>query len=100
MSTEQKSEVSALMQHSVSRRNILRGATIIAGGAAALAASIAPAAAQSGKMSQQAAAYQNGPKSGQKCLDCSFFVQPSSCKLVDGTISPVGWCKFYAKKAS
>lgn len=100
MSTEQKSEVSALAQQNVSRRSVLRGATTIAGGAAALAVSITPGAAQSGKMSQQAAAYQNGPKNGQKCLDCSFFVQPSSCKLVDGNISPVGWCKFYAKKAS
>lgn len=99
MSTENKTEISLLV-HGVSRRNLLRGATIIAGGAAALAALIVPAPAQSGKMSQQAAAYQNGPKNGQKCLDCSFFVQPSSCKLVDGNISPVGWCKFYAKKAS
>lgn len=84
----------------LSRRKLLRGATVLAGGAALVAGSLAPAAAQSGKMSQQAASYQNGPKSGQKCLDCSFFVQPSSCKLVDGTISPVGWCKFFAKKAS
>lgn len=65
-----------------------------------MAASIAPATAQSGKMSQKAALYQDGPKSGQKCLDCSFFVKPSSCKLVDGTVSPVGWCKFFAKTAS
>ena len=84
----------------LSRRKVLRGATIVAGGAALVASSLAPASAQSGKMTQKAAAYQDGPKNGQKCLDCSFFVQPSSCKLVDGTISPVGWCKFYAKKTS
>lgn len=87
-------------QAAISRRSILRGATVLAGGAAIVAASIVSAAAQSGKMSKQAAQYQDGPKSGQKCLDCSFFVQPSSCKLVDGTVSPVGWCKFFAKKAS
>ena|SRR5437763_16081347 len=84
----------------LSRRNLLRGATLFAGGVAIVAGSLARAAAQAGKMTQQAAAYQNGPKNGQKCLDCSFFIQPSSCKLVEGTISPVGWCKFYAKKAS
>jgi len=85
----------------ISRRGILRSATVIAGGAALVAGAFGPACAQqTGKMTQQAAAYQNGPKSGQKCLDCSFFVQPSSCKLVDGNISPVGWCKFYAKKTS
>ena len=83
----------------VSRRSLLRGAGVIAGGAVIVAGSLATASAQSGKMSQQAAAYQNGPKNGQKCLDCSFFTQPSGCKLVDGTISPVGWCKFWAKKS-
>ena len=85
---------------SISRRNVLRGATVLASGAALVAGSLAPACAQSGKMTQLAAAYQNGPKNGQKCLDCSFFIQPQACKLVEGTISPVGWCKFYAKKAS
>jgi hypothetical protein len=79
---------------------MLRGATAYAGGAAIVAVSIASAAAQSGKMSKQAAQYQDGPKSGQKCLDCALYIQPSSCKLVDGTISPVGWCKFFAKKAA
>jgi hypothetical protein len=51
-------------------------------------------------MSQQAAAYQPSPKNGQKCLDCALFIQPQACKVVEGTISPVGWCKFYAKKTS
>ena len=84
----------------VSRRSVLRGATVIAGGAAVLAGALAPATAQSGKMSQQAASYQSAPKNGQKCMDCSFFAAPTACKLVDGTISPAGWCKFYAKKAN
>jgi hypothetical protein len=84
----------------ISRRNLLRGATVMAGGAVVLAGALSAANAQSGKMSQVVAAYQSAPKNGQKCLDCSFFASPASCKLVDGTISPVGWCKFYAKKAS
>jgi hypothetical protein len=84
----------------LSRRNVLRGATLLAGGAAIVASSLAPAAEQSGKMTQVAAVYQPSPKNGQKCLDCSFYIQPQACKLVEGTISPVGWCKFYAKKAS
>ena len=87
-------------ERGLSRRSVLRNAALLAGGAAIVAGSIGSTAAQSGKMTQQAAAYQNGPKNGQKCLDCSFFVQPNSCKLVEGNISPVGWCKFYAKKAS
>jgi hypothetical protein len=85
---------------SISRRNVLRSATVLAGGAALAVGAVGAASGQSGKMTQQAAAYQPSPKSGQKCLDCSFFVQPQACKLVEGTISPVGWCKFYAKKTS
>ena len=87
-------------QSFLSRRNMLRSATFLAGGAVIAAGSLGSATAQSGKMTQKAAAYQDGPKNGQKCLDCSFYVQPQACKLVEGTISPVGWCKFYAKKAS
>ena len=81
----------------LSRRDIfLRGATIAAGGAAVLAASALPAQA---KMPQQAAAYQNTPKGDQSCANCSLFKAPSSCTLVDGTISPTAWCRFYSKKS-
>jgi hypothetical protein len=72
----------------------------MAGGAIAFAGALGGARAQSGKMSQQAANYQTAPKNGQKCMDCSLFEAPASCKLVDGAISPAGWCKFFAKKAS
>jgi hypothetical protein len=30
--------------------------------------------------------------------NCSLFEAPSSCKTVDGTVSPKGWCMVYAKK--
>jgi hypothetical protein len=85
----------------ISRRNLLRSATIIASGATVLATTITAthAEADSGKMTQAAAAYQTSPKSGQRCDGCAFFKAPSSCQLVDGTISPAGWCKFYAKKS-
>lgn len=38
-----------------------------------------------------------GPK-GQVCSGCMQFVTPSSCKLVKGTISPKGYCKFWTAK--
>src|SRR5665213_1501710 len=79
-----------------SRRQLfVRGAVIAAGGAAALAASALPAQA---KMPQKAAAYQGTPKGDQSCSNCSLFKAPSSCTLVDGTISPTAWCRFYSKK--
>ena len=76
-------------------------ATIIAGSAAAIAASARAFAADagSGKVSQQASAYQTSPKNGQRCTDCALYIAPASCKLVEGAISPAGWCKFFAKKS-
>jgi hypothetical protein len=83
----------------VSRRNLLRSATIMAGGAAVLATAMTATSAQADKMSQIAAAYQPSPKGGAQCDGCALFQGPSSCQLVDGTISPTGWCKFFAKKS-
>jgi High potential iron-sulfur protein len=69
----------------------------LAAGAAALAGSIKEAAA---KTAQAAASYQDSPKDDQHCDNCSLFQSPSSCLVVDGTISPSGWCKFWIKKPS
>jgi High potential iron-sulfur protein len=50
-------------------------------------------------MAQTGVAYQATPKGDQQCSNCSLFQPPSACTLVDGTISPSGWCKFWVKKA-
>jgi hypothetical protein len=81
---------------SVSRRDLLRGAAVIAGGAAIVVGTVLPAQA---KMPQKAAAYQDSPKGDANCSSCALFKTPSSCTLVDGTISPNGWCRFYSKKS-
>jgi len=81
----------------MSRRTLLQGAAMTAGGVAMLVAAVAPAEA---KMAQQAAGYQDSPKNGAQCSTCALFKAPASCTLVDGAISPNGWCKFYAKKTS
>ena len=82
----------------VSRRNLLRGATLAAGGAAFLAATMTAQRAEA-KMAQTAAGYQATPKDGKRCADCAVFVAPSSCRLVDGTISSDGYCRFFVKKS-
>ena len=79
----------------LSRRTIVFRS--LAAGAAALAASIKEAAA---KTAQAAASYQDSPKDDQRCDNCALFQPPSSCYVVDGTISPSGWCKFWIKKGS
>ena len=69
--------------------------------AAAVAMAAAPAEAKS---TQAAMKYQNSPKNGQKCAGCKFFIPGSSktangaCKIVDGSISPNGWCLAYSPK--
>jgi len=87
---------SKIPPQNVSRRDLLRGAAMIAGGAAIVVGTALPAEA---KMPQKAAAYQETPKGDQACSTCALFKSPSSCTLVDGTISPNGWCRFYSKKS-
>ncbi|MGB8365096.1 MAG: twin-arginine translocation signal domain-containing protein [Rhizomicrobium sp.] len=83
-------------QAGVSRRELLRGAAVAAGGAAVLIGTAMPAQA---KMAQKAAGYQDKPNGDKSCSSCAFFKPPSSCSLVDGTISPNGYCRFYSKKS-
>ncbi|HSC17946.1 MAG TPA: hypothetical protein VLC74_03435 [Rhizomicrobium sp.] len=85
----------AMESHNLSRRQILRSAALTAGGVVVLFAALSPADA---KMSYQASGYQPTPKGDQNCAGCSLFKTPSSCILVDGNISPNGWCRFYRKK--
>ena len=83
----------------MSRRQLLRSATLVAATAAVLmAGATGPAAA--GTMTQKAAGYQATPKGDQRCDGCALFVAPGSCKLVAGDISPSGWCRLYVKKSA
>ncbi len=52
------------------------------------------------KMAQAGVAYQTEPKDGKQCSQCNFFIEPNACKVVDGEITPTGYCKLYNKKAS
>jgi hypothetical protein len=83
----------------VSRRALLRHATLATGAAALLGTALQTQSAQAGNMTQQAAGYQPTPKDGKRCDGCSLFQAPASCKLVAGTIAPEGWCRFWVKKS-
>jgi hypothetical protein len=80
----------------ISRRTLFRNAAAFVAGVAALAGMGVPAQA---KMAQAAAAYQATPKGDQNCAGCALFQAPGSCTLLDGAISPTGWCKFFSKKS-
>ena len=81
--------------HELSRRTMITRGVACAAGAAALLEPLTQAAA---KMAQKAVEYQGTPKGDQQCSNCSLFQEPNSCTLVDGEISPAGWCKFWVKK--
>jgi hypothetical protein len=56
--------------------------------------------AEPGKVTQASVQYQAQPKAGQKCLDCQHFVgESNTCKVVEGQISPEGWCLLWVQKA-
>ena len=81
-----------------SRRWVLQNAAVASVGAALLSAGLSePAEA---KASQSIVGYQDMPHGKQECDNCSHFEPPSSCKLVDGTISTKGWCLVYGPKAA
>ncbi len=84
----------------LSRRSLLRDLAFTAGGAAALGATVCGhrAAAAQTKVAQKAVGYQATPQGAQRCDNCMQFEAPSSCKVVDGSIDPAGWCKIYVKK--
>jgi hypothetical protein len=85
-------------QAKLTRRSILKGAVLLAGGTlAAGVIQVRPAFAQ--KAAKAEMKYQDSPKDGQKCVDCVYFKQPNTCGVVEGTISPEGWCVMYNKKS-
>jgi hypothetical protein len=67
-------------------------------GAMPLLAMAARSAEAAAKISQDAVHYQLSGKNGQDCDDCTHFVKPHACKLVEGDISPKGWCRLWVKR--
>jgi hypothetical protein len=81
----------------VSRRLVLRGALALGCG---VALSGKAHAEDTKKMSQTSVQYQTKPKDERSCGNCANFIAESkTCRLVDGSVSPEGWCSLWAKKA-
>ncbi len=76
----------------ISRRVVLRGAVVAAGAVPVLLSGVSAAWA---KVPQNSVHYQQTPKDGQHCSICANFEAPSSCKLVEGTIVPDGYCQLF-----
>ena len=81
----------------ISRRSVLRRAALLA--SAALAAGFVPSKeARAQKASKEAMNYADKPNGDKRCSNCLNFISPTSCAIVEGTISPDGYCTAWAKK--
>jgi hypothetical protein len=91
------------ISHNQSRRDFVRSAAVPLVGAMLFVANTSVASA---KGSQAQFKYQSKPNGSKKCSGCKFFVNGKtatangSCTLVDGAISPNGWCIAYQAKTS
>ena len=57
---------------------------------------VSRAGAQTAKISQAQAGYRPRANDGQSCGVCVHFLPPRSCGIVDGDISPQGWCSLFS----
>ncbi len=87
----------------VTRRTFLEGAIVLPALAAALTG---VAAADASKAPQAQMHYQSTPNGNMHCALCKFFVagkdasSNGACQIVDGSISPNGYCMAYTPKSS
>ncbi len=83
----------------LSRRVFFRRAATYGVGAAMIHGLGFDLATAQAKVPQKTVSYQATPKGTQRCDGCSNFLPPNACKMVDGEISPQGWCSLFTKKA-
>lgn len=86
-------------RHPATRRVVLRRASIAAAaaGGALIGAGALPAKAQQ-KLAKNLIMYQDSPKGDQRCDNCTHWQPPNACAIVEGPISPAGWCGAWAPK--
>jgi High potential iron-sulfur protein len=87
----------------LTRGKFVQGTIVLPALAGLLLAGTLPAEAKGSKTQFK---YQTTPNNGHKCSKCTFFIAGSSatangtCKIVDGSISPNGWCTAFSAKTS
>lgn len=86
-----------------SRRDALKSTAVALAGIAASTHAMRAALAQA-KAAKAQMQYQDTPKNGQQCDACVQYIAgpkpgaPGGCKVVEGPISPRGWCVAFVKK--
>jgi hypothetical protein len=85
----------------MTRRTFVANAVVLPALAGLILAETTDAQAKASKAQFK---YQSTPNGGHQCSQCTFFIAGSSasangtCKIVDGTISPKGWCTAFSAK--
>lgn len=89
-----------------SRRGLFKvGLTAAVGAVVATCFALVPRRAHAAKASKTVAMYQPKPHGNQFCANCIHFIPgktaqaDGTCQVVEGSISPHGWCVLYAPKA-
>lgn len=94
-----------LNSKTVSRRSFLKGAALLASIAVVPAVVASKEATAAAKATKAAMQYQDHPKGKLECSNCIQFIPgknakaQGTCKVVEGAISPHGYCIAYAPKA-
>lgn len=84
----------------ITRSTFLGGVVLLP----ALAALTTTARADDSKASKDSMHYQASPNGGKQCSGCKFFMPGATadadgtCQIVDGSISPHGYCMAYNAK--
>ena len=90
----------------LSRRALLKAGVAAFTGAVMFPILAMQTASAASKASKESMKYQDQPKDGQKCIDCTQYIPGPApdamgeCKVVEGEISPEGWCIAFAPKSS
>lgn len=84
------------------RRGLTWGGQLLMG--AAVASLLGkPQAARAAKADKRDFFYQDKPKEGKSCSTCRLFsptdLAKGQCAIVDGDVSPNGWCMAYSPHA-
>jgi hypothetical protein len=83
-----------------SRRSALRAAALLAGTALTASMVRSKEALAQQKASKQSMQYQDKPNGDKQCSNCLHFIPSNNgCAIVEGTVSPKGYCVAWVKKS-
>lgn len=92
------------MKFDLTRRTIVKQGVVVAAGVVAVGALSGIQPARAAKASQAVAMYQGKPHGDQRCDRSNHFIPGTTtaangtCDVVDGSISPQGWCVLFVPK--